>query len=71
MDKEDVCFFIDKENLGECRSKICLQNLLELNSDVKGTFYDVSCEDFIKDYRLQLSTYDLIIVSNQADVICY
>ena len=61
-------FFVNIDDLGKKRGQVCLNNLLELNSDCQGTFYDISPEDFLEINRLYLGTYDLIIVSNLNDV---
>lgn len=60
-------FFINKDDIGKSRAEVCLQNLLELNPDVKGSFFKTSPEEFIIDNLLQLQTFDVVIVSNKED----
>jgi molybdopterin/thiamine biosynthesis adenylyltransferase len=61
-------FFVNYSDLNKKRGNVCLENLLELNSDSQGIFYDSSPEEFLNNHLLQFSTYDLIIVSNLNEV---
>ena len=61
-------FFVNSGDIGKNRAEVCLKNLLELNQDVRGTFYDISPEEFLSESQLEISTYDVIIVTNKQDV---
>ena len=61
-------FFVNTEDLGTSRAEATLKNLLELNPDSKGSFYDVSPNKFLEEFNLQVATYDVIIVCNKQDV---
>ncbi len=61
-------FFVNRSDVNKLRGQVCLENLLELNPDSQGKFYDLSPEEFIKNCLLQLATYDLVILCNLNDV---
>ncbi len=71
MNKDDLKenFFVDKSDLGKSRAQTCLENLLELNPDVKGCYYQISPQEFLQSSLLQLQTFDLVICANMQDVI--
>jgi amyloid beta precursor protein binding protein 1 len=60
-------FFINKEDFGEKRGEICINNLLELNPDVKGEYFDSNFKEFL--YSIHIPTFDLIVSSNLDDVL--
>ncbi len=59
-------FFINKDDIGKKRGEVCVRNLLELNPDVKGEYYESNTQEFLKSIHVQ--TFDLIISSNLNDV---
>ncbi len=61
-------FFVNKSDLKKLRGQVCLDNLLELNPDTQGIFYNLSPQEFTKNCLLQLATYDLVILCNLNEV---
>jgi amyloid beta precursor protein binding protein 1 len=59
-------FFISKNDIGKKRGEICVNNLLELNPDVKGEFFESNSSEFMN--SVHIPTFDLIIASNMDDV---
>lgn len=70
IDEQDIAenFFVDSTDLNQCRSEICLKNLLKLNPDVKGIYYNISPDEFFENMSFQLQTFDIIISTNKQDV---
>jgi amyloid beta precursor protein binding protein 1 len=67
IDSKDMDnFFINKSDIGKKRGEICIHNLLELNPDVKGEYFDSDCSEFLN--SIHLPTFDLIVSSNLNDV---
>jgi molybdopterin/thiamine biosynthesis adenylyltransferase len=67
IDEKDMDnFFISKNDIGAKRGEICINNLLELNPDVKGEYFESNSSEFIN--SVHIPTFDLIIVSNMDDV---
>jgi NEDD8-activating enzyme E1 regulatory subunit len=70
IDQQDLKenFFLSQTDLNKNRAEICLNNLLQLNpNDVKGNFYIQSPEDYLNDSKLEISTFDILIVTNKQD----
>lgn len=70
IDKQDLKdnFFLTQSDIDKSRAQVCLNNLLQLNPhDVKGNFYNQSPEEYFDDSKLEVSTFDIIIVTNKQD----
>jgi molybdopterin/thiamine biosynthesis adenylyltransferase len=61
-------FFLNSKDVGKNRAEVCLQNLLELNPDVKGNYFKCTVNYFIENHILEFQTYDVIILTNQHNV---
>jgi hypothetical protein len=59
---------VNTSDLKKLRGQVCLDNLLELNPDTQGIYYNLSPQEFIKNCLLQLATFDLVILCNLNEV---
>ncbi len=67
VDEKDLDnFFVNRNDIGKKRGEICVNNLLELNPDVKGEFFESGFKEFIT--SVHMPTFDVIISSNLNDV---
>lgn len=68
VDEKDLDnFFINRSDIGKKRGEICINNLLELNPDVKGEFFESNFKEFVN--SVHMPTFDLIVSSNLNDVL--
>jgi molybdopterin/thiamine biosynthesis adenylyltransferase len=67
VDEKDLDnFFVNRIDIGKKRGEVCVNNLLELNPDVKSEFFESGFKQFIT--SVHIPTFDLIISSNLNDV---
>lgn len=64
-------FFVERSDISNkiSRAKAVLQRILELNEDCKGEFLNYSIKDFLENEGIKLQTFDIILSSNNSQVI--
>lgn len=64
-------FFVERNDIinNVQRGKAVLDRILELNEDCKGEFMNSSIKSFIENEGIKIQTFDIILSSNNSQVI--